>query len=243
MGSYQTNTHQGAPLGNDRVRAGRFRSFVSVWVAAFGFIVTLAGCGAGNVQVTATGGVGGQVGDIVIRNAQFTFAGPVAGDTVYEPGDNASLKLSIVNEGDRIDRLVRITSPIARSATITGDATIPGHQVFTAGYQAPIASTALPGTHEVRIILIGLRVPIRAGLTYPVVFAFEHAGELGLELPVENPNIPRFPTPAYALMHLVTEGMPGSNTPWWLQGGALLALLGQPGDEPAHLPTPAGRQP
>jgi periplasmic copper chaperone A len=178
-------------LGYHRVRAGPFHSFVVVWVAAFGLVATLVGCGAGNVQVTATGGVGGRVGDIVIRNAQFIFAGPVAKDTVYEPGDNASLKLSIVNEGDRIDRLVRVTSPIARSATITGDATIPGHQVLTAGYQGPIASTALPGTHTVRIMLTGLRVPIRAGLTYPVAFTFEQAGELRLELPVENPNIAR----------------------------------------------------
>ncbi|MDQ3764543.1 MAG: hypothetical protein M3460_24200 [Actinomycetota bacterium] len=40
-------------------------------------------------------------------------------------------------------------------------------------------------------MLTGLRVPIRAGLTYPVAFTFKHAGELRLELPVENPNIPR----------------------------------------------------
>ncbi len=191
MGSYQTNTQQGAPLGYHRAQAGPFRSFVAVWIAAFGLVATLAGCGAENVQTTATGGVGGRVGDIVIRNAQFTFAGPIAGDTVYEPGDNALLKLTIVNEGDRVDRLARVTSPIARSATITGDATIPGHQVLTSGYQGPIASTTPPGTHAVRIMITGLRVPIRAGLTYPVAFAFEQAGELRLELPVENPSIPR----------------------------------------------------
>ncbi|MGQ0717839.1 MAG: copper chaperone PCu(A)C [Pseudonocardiales bacterium] len=175
-----------------RIRSSLFSPCTVVWVAVLGLVAALAGCG-GDVQTTATGGVGGRVGDIVVRDAAFTFDGPIAGDTVYQSGDNAALQLTIVNEGDRADRLVRVTSPIARSATITGDARIAGHQVLTAGYQEPLASTTLPGADAVRIVLIGLRSPVRAGFSYPVVFAFERAGELRLELPVVNPGTSRSP--------------------------------------------------
>lgn len=174
-----------------RIRSSPFSPLAAVWVAVLGLVAVLAGiagCG-GNVQTTATGGVGGRVGDIVVRDAAFTFGGPIAGDTVYQPGDDAALQVTIVNEGDHADRLVRVTSPIARSATITGDTRIPGHQVLTAGYQAPLASS----TDAVRIVLIGLRSPVRTGFSYPVVFAFERAGELRLELPVGNPTTPRSP--------------------------------------------------
>ncbi|MDQ3761256.1 MAG: hypothetical protein M3460_06010 [Actinomycetota bacterium] len=160
---------------------------MAVWANVLVLMAVLVGCSAGNVQATATGGVGGRVGDIVVRDALFTFDGPIAGDTVYQPGDNAALQFTIFNEGDRADRLVRVSSPIARSATITGDTRIPGHQVLAAGYPGPTA----PDTNAVRIVLAGLSVPIRAGFDYPVVFVFEHAGELRLELPVENPDKPR----------------------------------------------------
>lgn len=143
------------------IRSGPFSPSVATLMITLAFVAVLAGCSGGNV-------------DIVVRDAAFTWDGPVAGGTVYQPGDNATLQLTIVNEADRADRLVRVTSPIAGSATITGDARIPGHQVLTAGYQNAPASTALPAdANGVRIVLIGLRSPVRAGLSYPVVLAFE----------------------------------------------------------------------
>ncbi|MGH3999428.1 MAG: copper chaperone PCu(A)C [Pseudonocardiaceae bacterium] len=169
-----------------RIRSSPF--LTAVWVAALTLILAFAGC-AGNVQTTATGGVGGRVGDIVVRDAQLTFDGPIAGDTAYQPGDNAAVQLTVVNEGDGADRLIRVTSPVAQSATITGNARIPGHQTLTAGYQAPLASTTPPGTDTVRIVLTDLLVPVRVGFSYPVVLAFEQAGELRLELPVGNPPL------------------------------------------------------
>ena len=180
-------------MGYHRIRSLSLSSFAALWVCALGLVAALAGCGGGNVQTTATLGVGGRVGDIVVRDAAFRFDRPVAGDTVYQPGDEAQLQLTIVNEGDRPDRLVRVTSPIARLGVIIGDARMAGHQVLTAGYQRPLASATLPGTDAVRIVLLGLRSPVRAGLRYPVVFDFERAGELRLDLPVENPHTVRSP--------------------------------------------------
>lgn len=173
------------------VRSSRWSHYIAVCAVMVGLMAWLAGCGGGNVQVTATGGVGGRVGDIVVRDAKFAFDGPIAGDTVYQPGDNAALQLTIINEGNRADRLVRVSSPIAGSATITGNTRIPGHQTLTAGYPAPVASATSPGTDTARIVLARLRVPIRVGSSYPVVFTFEEAGELRLGLPVANPDASR----------------------------------------------------
>lgn len=179
-----------------------------MWLAGLILLAALAACGSGNVHTTATGGVGGRVGDIVLRDAQFTFEGPIPGDTVYQPGDDAALQVTIVNEGDRADRLIHVTSPIADAATINGDARIPGHQVRTAGYQAPIASLTPPGSDSVRIVLTGLRVPVRVGFSYPVVFAFEQAGELRLELPVENPTTSVRPDSAGTIIGGWSGGLP-----------------------------------
>jgi len=63
-------------LSYHRIRSSKFNPSAAVWAAALGFwlVATFAGC-AGNIQTTATGGVSGQVGDIVVCNAQFTFDG------------------------------------------------------------------------------------------------------------------------------------------------------------------------
>jgi copper(I)-binding protein len=108
------------------------------------FMVALAGCAAGNVATTATGGVGGQVGDIVVRDAQFTFDVPVAGETVYQPGDSAALQLTIVNEGNRADRLVRVTSPIARAGTITEIPGFPATRSSLPAIGIPLPRPPLP---------------------------------------------------------------------------------------------------
>jgi hypothetical protein len=170
------------------------------FIAAAALVVTLSGCGAGQiaqtVEVTATGGVGGQIGSIVVRDVQITYDRPVPGDAVYQPGQSAPLQLTIINDAtvtvddDRApDRLIAVSSPIATAGRITGDASIPDGHVLTAGYNEPVSSIVLPQTTAVDITLEGLTEPIRAGLTYPVVLTFERAGELRLEVPVENPDI------------------------------------------------------
>jgi copper(I)-binding protein len=40
-------------------------------------------------------------------------------------------------------------------------------------------------------VLTGLRDDITAGPTYPVTFTFEHAGQIQVPVPVENPTGPR----------------------------------------------------
>lgn len=181
------------------MRVGSRRS-IGVGVGAV-VLALLAGCGAGQLaqtanEVTATGGAEGAVDSIRVRDAQFAADRPVEGDAVYLPGENVPLQMTIVNDatmslddGLAPDRLIAVSSPVARSGRIVGDARIPDGQVLVAGYEDPVASTTLPGAREVGIALLGLTEPIRAGMTYPVVLTFERAGPLRLELPVENPDI------------------------------------------------------
>lgn len=68
---------------------------------------------------------------------------------------------------------------------------LPGRHTLTAGYPKSVAAVTLPDTTPVGLRLTDLKTPIRAGLTYPVVFTFARAGELRLRLWVDNPDQPR----------------------------------------------------
>jgi copper(I)-binding protein len=173
-----------------RIRVGRSAAAGAALVAA----MAVAGCGAGQVaqtaeQVTENGGAEGRAGQMLVRNAQFTYDRPVPGGTVYEPGATAPLQVTIVNEGPDADRLLAVSSPIATSGLIVGEALVPGGQALTAGYNDPISSITTGSTEAIEIALVGLTSPISAGLTYPVDFTFERGGVARVEVPVENPEI------------------------------------------------------
>ncbi len=155
-------------------------------------MVALAGCSGGNIETTATGGVGGRVGDIVLRDAQFTFDGPSREIPCTSPATMLRCKSP---------SSTRVTAPTGWSPSAARSRARhhhrrcqdSGYQVLAAGYQAPLASTHSPRYRRRSDRAHRLRSPISAGLDYPVVFDFEHAGELRLELPVENPSAQ--PTP------------------------------------------------
>ncbi|WP_214364401.1 copper chaperone PCu(A)C [Pseudonocardia sp. H11422] len=156
-------------------------------------LVVLTGCGAGqkarsSVQYAGSGGAEGEVGRILLRDAQIQFPGSVEGDAVYLPGQDAALRLTIINEGERADRLVRVSSPVATGATVVGETALPPGRAVTAGMDGPIADLELANEAQIEVVLTGLREEIRAGINYPVVFTFERAGELREALPVENPS-------------------------------------------------------
>lgn len=171
----------------------RARRTIGVAVAAVVLAGTLAGCGAGQVAqtaqaVTSAGGAEGEVGPMQVRHAKVVFDGPIPGDSVYLPGQDAPLQFTIINAGRETDRLAAVRSPVATSSRIVGDATIPSGLELVAGYDDPVAPVTLPGETEIEVALVGLTEPIRSGLTYPVEFVFEGAGVLPMVLPVEVPS-------------------------------------------------------
>lgn len=100
-----------------------------------GVTLAVAGCGASQTsqtatQVAAVNGAEGGVGVMQIRDAQLQY--PKSGDK-YEAGSDAQLVLSVVNGGDRPEQLIKVTSPNAASAEISGQAMIPARFAVRGG--------------------------------------------------------------------------------------------------------------
>lgn len=127
---------------------GRARS--RLFVAALGIVgaVALAGCSAGQIaqtaeQESAVNGASADVGPIAIRDA--TLAPPENKGQFYSYGDDAPLELSIVNTASADDKLVSVSSPIAKDISISGSKAVPGHttlrsEVKSAGKPADVTT-------------------------------------------------------------------------------------------------------
>ncbi|MDQ2709850.1 MAG: hypothetical protein M3Z25_20485 [Actinomycetota bacterium] len=156
-------------------------------------VLALTGCSAGAITQTASqasgvDGYAGQAGNVLVRDATIEYAGGLDG-AVYQSGGSAPLSMSLVNIGDTADRLLSVSSPVAASGQVVGDAVLPGGTVVTVGNNAGADSQALAG-RTIAIKLVGLVRPIRAGLTYLVTLRFERAGALTAQVPVGYPSGP-----------------------------------------------------
>lgn len=187
--------------------------------------IMVGGCGAGQItqtstQVAAVDGAAATVGQIAVRDAAIVF-GPSDTAAIHPAGGDAALQLSIVNFGATTDKLVGASSPVARTVTIDGNPTISeGRSLIVdggganasaaptttatpaGGPTAPVAvAPAIPtpdaqGDTSAQMVLTGLTQDIRSGLTYPVIFTFERAGVVTVQVPVANPTTPRTDPPA-----------------------------------------------
>jgi copper(I)-binding protein len=149
-------------------RPQRARRLVAAAAATVAFL-PLAGCAAGIQAETSRerptiDGVGSALGTLTLRNAYV--GGPA------QPNSSAPVLLSLFNNGTEPDRLVTISSPQARGSSVPPDITLPpgGQQLLYTANRAPR--------------LTGLTVPITPAQIVTVVFTFERAGELRLDLPV-----------------------------------------------------------
>jgi copper(I)-binding protein len=151
-------------------------------------------CGAGQQTQTAeqvTAGAIADVGELTLADVAFRFDRPVPGDEVHPVGATAPLTVTIVNHGDAPDRLVRVSSPVAGGSVFPDALVIPAGRTVTAGQAdtAAIETSYEEGGYVVA--LVGLREPLRSGVSYPVVFGFERAGDVRVDVPVATPDIPR----------------------------------------------------
>ena len=158
----------------------------------------LAGCGAGQVASTAeqtsnAGGAVARVGEIALLDVEFLPVPPILGDEVYGIGATAPLSMTVVNAGREDDVLGSVSSPVATGAVVVaGGLRIPGGQSLAVG-QEGLSARELPYEDDAAVALTGLTAPIRSGLTYPVVFGFERAGEVTVQVGVDTPDVPRRP--------------------------------------------------
>lgn len=195
---------------------------VAIGVVTGAFV--LAGCGAGQIAQTSTqvAGVSGAqaaVGFISIRDAEFEYS-ETANASVYTRGEDAPLRMSIINSATSGDKLVSASSPVARTVRISGDAVLNAGQTLlvrgapavaapasASGAATPIptpvptsaptvapTSTAAPADAEAagaQVVLVGVNQEIRPGLTYPVTMTFQKAGTVTVLVPVANSTAPR----------------------------------------------------
>ena len=133
-------------------------------------------------------GVTGRVGQV--RLLDVSFDEPL--DRSYDVGDVALLRFGLVNEAERPDALLEVTTPVASRARLLHDENCDGQaegvDEVPLAAQAPVRTPA-PGvpdgpesTYAVELVL---DERLLAGETAPVTFHFRTAGSGTVQVPVE----------------------------------------------------------
>jgi copper(I)-binding protein len=140
-------------------------------------IPAVAGCEAGNDAPTleyhaAAFGAQTVFNEIRITNA-FVLGAPV-GSTV-PAGSSAGMFVSFYNGGGSSDTLLSVKAAGAASVSL------PGGTVALPVDAAPVNLTG----PQPKVVLENLSSALRGGSSIPVIFDFEHAGPVTLQVPVE----------------------------------------------------------
>jgi copper(I)-binding protein len=168
--------------------------------------LALSACSAGQVTQTATQerdktGAMAQVGNITIRAAELEH--PRSG--AYEAGDDAELRMVIVNSGQEPDTLVGVdgegfggveiqgagTGTSASPATGAASGTSTPASPASGGadeIEIPADTTVFIGGDAATITLTDLDQPLTVGQYQELTLTFENAGEVTLPVGVANPD-------------------------------------------------------
>lgn len=158
-----------------------------------GAVIALAGCSAGQMtetdtQVAAVNGASGQVKDIGVRDAQFSFP---SGGALYKPGASLPVEVVLANDGENADRLVQVSSPYATGGRVTGTTDLPARTVLRAFGKGDPTQGHTPEEKTVVIYLDGIKQTLRPGVTIPVDFVFANAGTVTVQVPIGPDHHPR----------------------------------------------------
>jgi copper(I)-binding protein len=153
--------------------------------------IALTACSAGQVTQTAgqerdkTGGQA-QVGDLTLRQA--ALVSPRGG--TYDEGDDADLRLAIVNGGMEDDTLVGIEGDgFAEAEVRTSGAS--GTSTGGSGDEIDIpagAAVFIGEDGDATVTLNDLGEPLTTGQYLDLTLVFENAGEIDLQVTVANPE-------------------------------------------------------
>jgi copper(I)-binding protein len=167
----------------------------------------LSACSAGQVTQTATQerdkvGATAQVGDLAVRAVELEH--PRAG--AYEQGDDAELRLAIVNGSREADTLVGVdgegfggaelegaeaassASPVAGSGTAAGSTGSRSSSRGSDEIEIPADSTVFVDGDEATITLTDLDEALTVGQYIELTLSFENAGDLTVQVTVANPD-------------------------------------------------------
>jgi hypothetical protein len=169
------------------------------------------------LDTSDTIGANAEIGQVKLRNV--LVEPPVDGD--FRPGDDAVVRLAMVNDAPRPDALVRVETEAAREVTMRWDRDCDGN-VETVSRIPLLAEGTVPGAQPDQaglaspfyLQVAGLTRRVWEGTTLPVRFTFEHAGSITVDAMVrpgrdlvELP--PRGCAPAIPASSVTTVGAAG----------------------------------
>jgi copper(I)-binding protein len=159
--------------------------------------LALSACSAGQVTQTATQqrdktGPMAQVGGITLRQIELAY--PSGGQ--YERGDDAEVRMAIVNTGNEDDALVGIDGEGFERVRITGGGTAAGSTTGAGStgstgsreIDIPAGSTLYLGENGPTVTLAGLQEDLTSAQTVELTLTFENAGEVTVPAVVATPD-------------------------------------------------------
>ncbi|MFI7674177.1 copper chaperone PCu(A)C [Actinophytocola sp. NPDC049390] len=149
--------------------------------AALVVLIGATGCGADPDRTADTMGSNGSVGAMLLRNVYVVAPG---GDG-YERGDDATVRLTLVNHAPRDDAVLGVRSTHAARVAMRWDRECDG--VLEEVTKIPVLMNGtVPGADAAyELELLDLTRKVRAGTTVPITFTFRNAGEVRLDAMVE----------------------------------------------------------
>ncbi|WP_305093760.1 hypothetical protein [Prescottella sp. R16] len=175
------------------LNASPTRRVATAVALAAGATLVLSACGAGQISQTATQAAavnGNQAtdGDIALRNVHVLY--PNSEEFSIEPGGTAQLAFTAVNLSEfATDRLKSIKTDYAASVVIDDEAgtlEIKPQQALGAGNpDVSVPEQAPEHLSLIDVTLEDIREGVRPGLTFPVIFTFENAGDITVQVPVD----------------------------------------------------------
>lgn len=177
------------------VRRSRFVSAVAAAAIASGLLIGTTACGAGQISQTANqapaiNGNEIDAGPLALRDVHIVF--PKDGSTEeFVNGGPLEMAFLIANRSaDTADKLEGISfADGSGSVDIEGKTDIAPNQSLRAGTPAllltPSTQPSNPSEERITVTVTGAPDNVTPGLTIPMVFDFQNAGEKTIEVPVD----------------------------------------------------------
>lgn len=111
-------------------------------------------------------------------------------------GGNSAAYLTITNTGSKPDRLLSVSSPVAKTLELHRSMVMGGKAMMEPaadGVALPAGTTAVFAPGGYHIMLIGLKGPLKAGDTVPATLTFQTAGKVAVTFTVETSKMPSMP--------------------------------------------------
>ncbi|HEY5854733.1 MAG TPA: hypothetical protein VIW24_11950 [Aldersonia sp.] len=198
------DAHQAStPAPWTRSHSRRLLRRTAMLTAAFagGAGLLLTGCGAGQISQTATqasavNGNSAEIGLISLRNVHVVY--PNDEEYTNSAGGNALLSFVIINNSPDTDDRLREVSSEAGAVRFEPESAreLPPSRVLVAvapGSEESVdAVLADPNTRTATVELTNLKSDLTPGLTFPVTFDFENAGDVTVQVPIDaGPGVER----------------------------------------------------